>query len=74
MENHFYTLHFTDCSTYSDVTQNIQYEDRHCFFCNILRFLYILVSYTVAVSPWQSSDSYGQTANCLLGDVSCDYL
>ena len=45
------------------------------FFCNtILRFLYIWVSYTVAVSLWQSSHWYHQTANCLQGGVSCDYL
>ena len=55
--------------------QNIQHEDGHCIFCNnIPRFLYILVSYTVAVSPCQSSDWYRQTANNLQGDVSCDYL
>ena len=50
-------IHFTDCSTWTDAIQNIQHEDQHCIFCNnILRFLYILVSYTVDVSPWQSSD------------------
>ena len=54
----------------------MQHEDRHCSFCNIHipRFLYILVSYTVAVNPWQSSDWYHQTAYYLQGDVSFDYL
>ena len=52
-------IHFTDCPTWSDAIQNIQHEDQYCIFCNnILRFLYILVSYTVDVSPWQSSDWY----------------
>ena len=37
-------------------------------------FFYILVSYTIAVSPWQCSDWYHQTANCFQDDVSCDYL
>ena len=54
----------------------MQHEDQHCSFCNIHipRFLYILVSYTVTVNPWQSSDWYHQTAYYLQGDVNFDYL
>ena len=40
----------------------------------LLRFLYILVSYTIVVSPGQSSDWYRKFANCWQGDISCDYL